>query len=343
MNFQRDTLRWSSVVCMAMLSACGGGGGSNSNNPGPPGTIQIAATSFDGTEGTVVNMTVTRSGGNAGVVSVDYAIADGTAVSGSDYTAVNGSLSGTLTYADQMSGNQTIGIAITDDDAAEGPESFTVTLSNVSSATLGANASATVNIIDNDTAPLSAFGAITELNSATVNGIRYDTNATNVNINGLPANVSDLKLGQLVALEGEANFSVAKGRADEIDYFATAIGPVENIDAALKRLIVMGQTVLTNADTVFDPSIDADTFAGLTLGATTQISGFLNDAGDIMATRIESDTTSIGVQLVGSVAGLDLDNMLFTVNRLTVDYGSATLIDLPAGMPSNGQFVIVRG
>ena len=192
-------------------------------------------------------------------------------------------------------------------------------------------------------AVLSAFGSITELNSATVNGIRYDTNATNIQVNGLPANVSDLKLGQVVALDGEVNFSNALGRADEIRYSASLIGPVENIDATAKRLIVMGQTVLTNADTVFDPSIDPDTFAGLALGTTTQISGFLNAAGDIVTTRIEPDTTSTGVQLIGTVAGLDLVNMLFSINRLTVDYSNATLIDLPMGMPANGLLVIVRG
>jgi hypothetical protein len=145
---------------------------------------------------------------------VDYATADGTGAAGSDYTVANG----TLTWSNNVSGNKTISIPITDDNTAEPSESFTVTLSNVSGATLGANSSATVNIIDNDTAALSAFGAITALNSVTVNGIRYDTpSATNVHINGLPANVSDLKLGQVVALEGEVNFSDARGRADEID------------------------------------------------------------------------------------------------------------------------------
>ena len=218
-----------------------------------------------------------------------------------------------------------------------------MTLSNVSTATPGANSTVTINIIDNDTAAVSAFGAITELNSATVNGIRYNTDATTVEANGLPANVADLKLGQIVAIEGEVNFSDATGRADAIGYTASVIGPAENIDATLKRLIVMGQTVLTNADTVFDSSIDPDTFAGLTLAATTQISGFRNDAGEIIATRIEPDTTSSDVQLVGTVAGLDLANMLFSVDRLTVDYSGATVIDLPMGMPADGLLVIVRG
>ena len=330
------------VLCLTTLAACGGGGGGG-GAPALPGTIQISATVFDGTEGTIVNIPITRSGGNSGVASVDYAITDGTAVAGSDYSAVGGTLSGTITYADQTGGNQTISISITDDDLAEGPESFTLTLSNVTRATLGANSSATINIIDNDTSVLSAFGPITDLNSATVNAIRYNTDATSVNVNGLPANVSDLKLGQLVAIEGDVNFSNATGTADQIDYSATVIGPVEDIDATIDRLLVMGQTVLTNADTVFDASIDPDTFAGLAVGTTTQISGFLNADGDIIATRIEPDTTSTSVQLVGSVSGLDLANMLFSVNRLTVDYGSATLIDLPAGMPSDGLLVIVRG
>ncbi len=324
-------------VSSLLFVACGSGGGGSDGNA--PGTIQLAETSFDARERSVINIRVARSGGSSGVASVDFATADGTAVGGSDYTAANG----TLTWPDGVSGNQTISILITDDNSAEFSESFTVTLSNVSGATLGANSSATVDIIDNDVAVISAFGSITELNSATVNGIRYDTNATNIQVNGLPTNVSDLKLGQVVALDGEVNFSNALGRADEIRYSASIIGPVENIDATAKRLIVMGQTVLTNADTVFDPSIDPDTFAGLALGTTTQISGFLNAAGDNVTTRIEPDTTSTGVQLIGTVAGLDLVNMLFSINRLTVDYSNATLIDLPMGMPANGLLVIARG
>jgi hypothetical protein len=133
------------------------------------------------------------------------------------------------------------------------------------------------------------------------------------------------------------------GTADEIDYSAMIVGPVENIDATLDQLLVVGQTVLTNADTVFDPSIDPDTFAGLTLGTPVQISGFLTDVGDILATRVEPDTSTTGMQLIGTIAGLDLANMLFDINRLTVDYSSAMLIDLPAGMPANGLLVLLRG
>jgi len=140
------TGRWVVALSIAVLGACGGGGGGGGGAAATPGTIQLTEISFDATEGTVVNILVARTGGNSGVVSVDYATADGTAAAGSDYTAA----SGTLTWANGVGGNQTISIPITDDDSAEATESFTVTLSNVSVATLGADSSATVNIIDTD-------------------------------------------------------------------------------------------------------------------------------------------------------------------------------------------------
>ena len=338
MNIKRRMWGWASITCLATLSACGGGGGGGGPPP-VPGTVQFEDTEFDVNEGAVVNIRVARSGGSSGVVSVDYATMDGTAVAGLDYGAV----SGTLTWADGLSGNQTISIAIADDSAAEATESFTLVLSNPSRATLGPNSSATIDIIDNDSAAVSVLGPISALNRVTVNGIRYDTSATNVMFNGQPAQVSDLELGQTIAVQGDVNFSNGTGAATEIDYSSTVIGPVESIDAELKHLIVMGQTVLTNAETALDASIDPDTFAGFDVGANAEISGFRNAAGEIVATRLAPATSSTVVQLAGTVSQLDLGNMLFTVGRLTVDYGNAVLIDLPDGAPANGESVLVRG
>jgi hypothetical protein len=142
------------LIALGLLStlATGGGGGGAGPIPGPPGIIQLLETSYDASEGAIVNILVNRSGGSSGVVSVDYATVDGTAVGASDYTVS----SGALTWLDGLSGNQTISIAITEDVTGELSESFTVTLSDVSGATLGVNSSATVTITDDDvTARLS--------------------------------------------------------------------------------------------------------------------------------------------------------------------------------------------
>ncbi|MDH3646798.1 MAG: DUF5666 domain-containing protein [Gammaproteobacteria bacterium] len=190
---------------------------------------------------------------------------------------------------------------------------------------------------------ISAVGVITELGSVTVSGVVYGTNTATVIVNGQTASFSDLKLGQIVDLEGTIEVSGPRGTAEAIDYEATVLGPVESIDGALGRLVVMGQTVLTDADTVFAAGIDPGTFDGLTVGSNAQVSGFLNGAGEVIAKRVESDSASTALQVIGSVAGLDLANTLFSINRLTVDYSTATLIELPAGMPAEGLFVLARG
>jgi hypothetical protein len=100
--------------------------------------------SEDGGNATV---TVTRSGGSDGEVSVDYATSDDTATAGSDYT----SQSGTLTFADGET-SKTINIPINDDSEVESDETLQLTLTNAVNATLGSQDTASLTINDNDLA-----------------------------------------------------------------------------------------------------------------------------------------------------------------------------------------------
>ena len=94
--------------------------------------------------------TVTLEGTRSGEVSIDYATADGTATAGADYVAATGS----LTFGSAES-QQIIRVDLPDDDnLAEGDETFTVTLSNPSNATL-ATAQATGTITDSDVLEVS--------------------------------------------------------------------------------------------------------------------------------------------------------------------------------------------
>ena len=91
-------------------------------------------------------LTVTLSPSVDQRVTVSYATSNGTATSGSDYTAANGTLS-----FDAGETSQTITVANIDDDRDEGTELFNVTLSNASGADADiADGSATVTINDND-------------------------------------------------------------------------------------------------------------------------------------------------------------------------------------------------
>jgi hypothetical protein len=113
-----------------------------------PGTLQLSATSYAASEGTVARtITVTRTNGSVGAVNVNYATADGSAIAPGDYSTATGNLS----WNSGDSSAKTFDIAIVDDTAVDPGESFTVALSGPSGgATLGSPTTATVTIADND-------------------------------------------------------------------------------------------------------------------------------------------------------------------------------------------------
>ena len=115
------------------------------------GILQLNVTNYSIAEnGGMVTVTVTRTGGILGNISINYGTSDGTATASSDYT----STIGLLTFVDGDNANQSFNIPILDDTVFEGDESFSINLSNVSGgATLGTNNSALITIIENDPVP----------------------------------------------------------------------------------------------------------------------------------------------------------------------------------------------
>ncbi len=85
---------------------------------------------------------VSRTVGSDGAASVDYATANATAMSGSDYTAK----SGTLNWAAGDSTDKYFDVSIIDDNASESSETFKVNLSNATGAALGTPSTTTVTI-----------------------------------------------------------------------------------------------------------------------------------------------------------------------------------------------------
>jgi hypothetical protein len=190
---------------------------------------------------------------------------------------------------------------------------------------------------------ITTHGVIAGTGGLTINDVRYATNATSVTVNDQPGTLSDLDPGLIVTLRGSINSDGQSGTADSIDFDANLIGPVENLDAANGRILVMGQSVMTDPDTQFGAGIDPATYAGLSLGDIVQISGYADAGGAIRATRIDTHSSNAELQLIGEVAGLDLANLLFTINGLVIDYSGAIFIDLPGGAPSNGMMIKAIG
>ena len=120
-----------------------------------------------------VSYTVSLSNPSSQTITVGYATANGTAQAGSDYT----NTTGTLTFSPGVT-SQIINIPILNDAVNEGNETFTLTLTNPTNATLASTVAVTTTISDT----LSASTTTT-----------------------LPANVENLTLTGIAAINGTGN------------------------------------------------------------------------------------------------------------------------------------------
>jgi CSLREA domain-containing protein len=110
--------------------------------PPPAGSVGFGAATFSGSEGGgPVTITLVRSGGSAGSLTVDLNAAGGSG----DFSGVPT----TVTFADGQT-TASVPLPIVDDALVEGPESFSLSLNGAS---VGTPATATLQITDNDAAP----------------------------------------------------------------------------------------------------------------------------------------------------------------------------------------------
>src|SRR6185295_5986362 len=110
-----------------------------------PGTMQFTSATYSVSEnGGTASITLSRTGGVGGTVSVVINTSDGTAQGGLDYTT-----SGTtISWPPGDSLNKTFTVPILTDSLPEGPETVNLTLSAPTGGTLGAQSTAVLTILD---------------------------------------------------------------------------------------------------------------------------------------------------------------------------------------------------
>ena len=140
--------------------------GSSAAAPAPAPTVSIGGVSLaEGTGGTTAfEFTVALSAAASKSVSVDFATANGTAASPTDYAAT----SGKLTFASGDTA-KTITVQVNGDAAAEADETFLVALSNPKAATIG-DGQGLGTIVNDDTQPAQPSLAINDISLGEGNG-----------------------------------------------------------------------------------------------------------------------------------------------------------------------------
>ncbi len=167
----------------------------NDNDGGAGNGISVSGFNVNEDAGTA-NFTVTLNANVQGGFNVDYAISDGTAVAGSDYTVT--AATGNIAFTGNAGEQVNVSVTILDDALIESSEDMSIALSNLSTNL--------INIIDG-----SATGTINDNDGGAGNGIQFDV--TNINIDEGAGTVS---LGVSLNVNVQEEFTVAFYTTDGI-------------------------------------------------------------------------------------------------------------------------------
>jgi len=217
----------------------------------PQGTLSFTQSSFAATEGNDVIVTVQRSGGSSGAISVDYTLVPGTA-DASDLAAT----SGTLSWADGDTGDKSITLStLADGDTTEGLELMRVKLlAPTGGATISPASDASVYISDGSTS-----------------SVEFDSGAIEVSETGFARAVVVVQRRDAAAGAVSVDYTINGGDASAgIDYQGATSGTLNwsdgDADPRWIEFPILADGI-TEADEFFDVILLNPTGTGL--GATS--------------------------------------------------------------------------
>ena len=141
-------------------------------------------------------------------VSVDYSTSNGSAISGSDYTAI---ASTTMNFPAGTK-TQSVSVSVTDDGAGEGNEDFTINLASPSAGlNIGTNSTYTHTINDNDNTRKIYFSAASSSASEATTSVNITVEINSAD--GSNATTADYTVTGGTATGGGTDYTLASGTA----------------------------------------------------------------------------------------------------------------------------------
>ncbi len=313
-----------------------------------PGTIAFSAAEFsineDGTP--VAAITVERTDGSDGEVSVEIQLSDGTAIAPDDFADTPIA----LTFADGETGEQTVTLPasqIIDDSDDETDETVNLTLANpTADATIGSQNTAVLTLVDNDETPPPATEVTIAVSDAEAAEDGQDPATFTITRTGLTADPLTVafQLDGTSTVDG-SDYSLSDGTnavtnsitipagAASIDLILT---PADDTDAEGNESLTFQLTGVSDPDA----SIGATDTASATLAdneATVSISAIADPAegtgtpGQVAIERTGSTASALDVNYTIGGSATNGDDYSTLSGTVTINAGDTTAtIDIDA-------------
>ncbi len=297
--------------------------------PNPSGLPSVSIGDAVGAEGNSgssdLGFTVSLSEASSDAVTVGYTTANGTATAGSDYTAN----SGTVSFAPGVISQQ-LNVAVLGDTAVESNETFTVTLSNPTGATLAAGAA--IGTITNDDVATPAPGVssvvhtvgddwgsghvadiILTAGDSSINGWTLEFDAPVEITNAWNAEIVSSADGHHVLRNAAWNGVLGAGQSANPGYQATPGGAA----AAATNFKVNGVAVGTPGPTPQLPSVSIGDAVGAEGNSGSSDLGFT-----VSLSEASSDAVTVGYTTANGTATAGSD---YTANSGTVSFAPGVI------------------
>ncbi len=181
---------------------------------------------------------------------------------------------------------------------------------------------------------VNSEGTISNFGSVYVNGVRYDTDESEVYIDDEEGTEDDLDKGMNVIVKGRMTADGSSAIAESIEYDASFKGPIEAISLTENFIVVLGQTIFVDDSTEYKNT----QFTALLVGDVLEISALKRGDENFLATHIEKENDGSSYEINGMVTELNEDTKTFRILSQVVDYSNATIIESFA----NGDYVEVE-
>jgi hypothetical protein len=292
------------------------------------GDFGLSVSTVNVTEGTpTVTLTVNRTGGSSGAVSVAYTISGVTATAGSDYFGTGG----TLNFQSGQT-SRTITVPITNDTTDEPDETLKVALSNpMGGPQVTGIAETTITIVDNDNPPSISINdvSLAEGNSgATAMGFTVSLSAASafpITVNWASADGTATGGIDYTSANGSLTFNPGDSQKT---ITINASGDVITETSETLSVTLSSPTNASLGDSSGTGTILDDDYAGdLQFAAATYSVNEAVEAKSIIVTRAggAAGTATIHYQISGGTAAVGEDYTAFnTSGTLTFLHGETT-------------------